>query len=207
MSSELPVGPMKGAPWSHYRGTPQDPVCPNTQPQGRVGPWPTGGNQPSQALVPVQKITQTQMEDRRKRGLCYYCDVKWTRGHVCSTPKLFLLEAVEKEEERPGKTPEPAEEDPGDFFLEEFPEISLNAITGTPSPKTMRLIGIVRYGKAIILIDSGNTQNFVDTKLAATLGIHSLQHDGITVQVANGQKIYSPGRCKVVEVKLQGLVF
>jgi hypothetical protein len=47
----------------------------------------------------------------------------------------------------------------------------------------------------------------VDTKLAATLGIHPLQHDSIKVHVANGQEIYSPGRCKAVEVKLQGLVF
>jgi len=114
------------------------------------------------------------MEDRRKRGLCYYCDAKWTRGHVCSTPKLFLLEAVEKEEESPGKTPEPAEEDPGDFFLEEFPEISLNAITGMPSPKTMRLIGIVRYGKAIILIDSGSTPQLCGYEVGCYFGHSSV---------------------------------
>jgi hypothetical protein len=35
------------------------------------------GNSDS-ALVPVQKITQAQMDDRRKRGLCYSCDSKWT---------------------------------------------------------------------------------------------------------------------------------
>jgi len=207
MSTELPVGLMRGAPWSHNRGTLQDLVSPNALPQGRVGPLPPRGTPPSQALVPVQKITQAQMEDRHKRGLCYYCDAKWTRGHVCAVPKLFLLEAVEKEEEPPGKTPEPTEEDPSDFFLEEFPEISLNAITGTPNPKTMRLIGIIRYYKATILIDSDSTHNFVYTKLAATLGIHPLQHDSIKVQVANGQEIYSPGRCKAVEVKLQGHVF
>jgi hypothetical protein len=47
-----------------------------------------------QPLVPIQKITQAQMEDRRKKGLCYTCDSKWVRGHVCSVPTLFLIEAI-----------------------------------------------------------------------------------------------------------------
>jgi hypothetical protein len=205
MSSDLPVGPVKGASWTPYRGNFQNPA--RSTAQGHLGPYPPLGNPPSQALVLVQKIMQAQMEDRRKRGLCYSCDAKWTRGHFCVVPKLFLLEAVEKEEETTGKTPKPADEDPGDFFKEEFPEISLNAITGMPSPKTMRLIGIIRYYKAIILIDSGSTHNFVDTKLVATLGIQPLQHDDIKVQVANGKEIYSPGHSRAVEIKLQGHVF
>ena len=31
----------------------------------------------SKARVPIQKITSTQMEERRKKGLCYCCDEKW----------------------------------------------------------------------------------------------------------------------------------
>lgn len=75
------------------------------------------------------------MEDRRRPGLCYSCDSEWTRGHVCAMPKLFLIEAVQKEDEEDGNPVAPAEEDLGEFFLEEFPEISLNAITETPIPK------------------------------------------------------------------------
>jgi hypothetical protein len=76
------------------------------------------------------------------------------------------------------------EDDPGEFFLEEFPEISLNAITGTPSPKTMRLVGFLRLHRVVILIDSGSTHNFVDTKLAANLGLQPQPQAGIQVQVA-----------------------
>jgi len=99
------------------------------------------------------------------------------------------------------------EEDPGEFFLEEFPEISLNAITGTPSPKTMRIVGFLRLHQVIILIDSGSTHNFVDAKLAATLGIQPQPQEGIRVQVANGQEVVSPGRSREVEIKMQGSVF
>jgi hypothetical protein len=147
------------------------------------------------------------MEDRQRRGLCYYCDTKWTRGHVCAVPKLFIIEAKEGEKMEPDKLAEPLEEDPGKKKLEEFPEISLNAITGTPSLKTMRIVGIIRFNEVIILINSGSIHNFVDTKLAATLGIQPLQQDGIKVQVANKQEIASPGHSRAVEVKLQGHVF
>jgi hypothetical protein len=92
-------------------------------------------------------------------------------------------------------------------LLEEFPEISLNAITGTPSPKTMRLIGFLRFQPVVILIDYRSMPNFLDTKLALKLGIQPLQQDEIRVQVANGEELTSPGRCKDVDVKMQGFLF
>jgi len=147
------------------------------------------------------------MEERRRKGLCYSCDAKWTRGHVCQVPKLFLIEIADQEEGEGGKTASQAEEDPGEFFLEEFPKISLNAITGSPSPKTMRIMGIIRFRKAIILIDSGSTHNFMDAKLAAALGIQPVGQDGIKVKIANGQEVASPGKSREVEVKMQGYIF
>ncbi len=101
----------------------------------------------------------------------------------------------------------PGEKDPGEFFLEEFPEISLNAITGTPSPKTTRIVRFIKTNRVIILIDSGSTHNFVDTKLAATLGINPMGQDGIMVKIANGQEIASPARSREVEVHMQDQVF
>jgi hypothetical protein len=103
------------------------------------------GNQNSaigapKATVPVHKISQTQMEDRRKKGLCYNCDAKWKYGHKCQNPKLFLLEGLEELEDNP--TLETENEDLMDFsYDEEKPEISLHAITGSNHPNTMRLIG------------------------------------------------------------------
>lgn len=91
--------------------------------------------------------------------------------------------------------------------MEEFSEISLNAITGTPNPKTMRIVGFLKLCPVVILIDSGRTHNLVDTKLAATLGMQAIGRDEIKVQTANGQEIVSPSRSKEVEVKIQGYVF
>jgi hypothetical protein len=105
---------------------------------GREGP------KPNQALVSVQKITQAQMEERRRKGLCYSCDSKWTREHVCAVSKLFLIEIIDEQTPDLKKAPGPTEDDLGELFLEEFLKISLNAITGTTHPKTMRLVGFLQ---------------------------------------------------------------
>jgi hypothetical protein len=121
MSSKFLIGEGKGPP---SRTNPLGQNRPTTPFPGRHGSNPTKSPNPNQALVPVQKITQAQMEDHRKRGLCYSCDAKWTRGHVCAVPKLFLIEAIQKEEEGDTAWAVPTEEDPGEFFLEEFTVIA-----------------------------------------------------------------------------------
>jgi hypothetical protein len=85
------------------------------------------------------------MEERRRKGLRYSCDSKWSRGHIFSVPKLFLIEAIGDIQEDRLQELNPKEDDPGEFFLEEFPEISLNAIIGSLSPKTMRIISILMF--------------------------------------------------------------
>lgn len=84
------------------------------------------------------------------------------------------------------------------------PKISLNAITGTPTPKTMRLIGVLKNQQVIILIDLGSAHNFLDSKLAALLGVKPKSEEVIRVKVANGQKIVSSGRSEGVPLKLRG---
>ena len=46
--------------------------------------------------MPIQKITSAQMEERRKKGLCYYCDEKWQPRHKCKGLKLFMIDEVQE---------------------------------------------------------------------------------------------------------------
>jgi hypothetical protein len=91
--------------------------------------------------------------------------------------------------------------------LDEEAEISLNAITGTPNEKTMRLLGILRGQQVIILIDSGSTHNFVDEHVVKRMGLSSTKKEVIKVRIANGQQISSPGKCQDLSLKMQGTVF
>jgi hypothetical protein len=109
-----------------------------------------------------------------RNGLCYSCDSKWSRDPVCSVLKLFLNEAMQEIDKDKMRDIPPVEDDPNEFFLEEFPEISLNDIICTPSPKTTRIVGILRYQQVITLIDSGSTHNFLSTKILASLGFQPI---------------------------------
>jgi hypothetical protein len=190
LSVQLPTNFSKGNSYPNpIQDTVPGQINPNLNPPIRGGLPGWEGPKPSQALVPVQKISQAQMEDRRHKGLCYSCDSKWIRGHVCVVPKLFLIEVLDEQTPDPEKTLGPTEEDPGEFFLKEFPKISLNAITSTPHSKTMRLVGCLQLQPVVILIDSDSPHNFVDTKLASTLDIQPLVQDAIQVKIANVRKL------------------
>ena len=49
----------------------------------------------AKSRIPIKRISLAQMEERKKKGLCYSCDEKWGLGHKCKSAKLFLLEGIE----------------------------------------------------------------------------------------------------------------
>jgi len=59
-------------------------------------PYPNSLNQKSN--LPIRRISPSQMQERREKGLCYHCDEKYKPGHRCNKPKLYLLEGIEWEE-------------------------------------------------------------------------------------------------------------
>jgi hypothetical protein len=58
------------------------------------------------------------MDERRRNGLYYSYDAKWSKGHVCVVPKLFLIEDVEGQKEiTEVVVADSEEEDPKKYFL------------------------------------------------------------------------------------------
>ncbi|XP_041026999.1 uncharacterized protein LOC121267215 [Juglans microcarpa x Juglans regia] len=43
----------------------------------------------------LQKVFEAQMQERRKKGLCYFCEDKWHPGHKCIKPKIYVLEGMD----------------------------------------------------------------------------------------------------------------
>lgn len=110
------------------------------------------------------------MKDRREKGLCYHCDKKYTRGHICKNPRLFLIDGCwpETEIEMTNEVTDGVVE----IEQESSPEISLHAIIGTNTPQTMRVVGTVFNKSISLLIDSGSTHNFVDPQVVSCLRLH-----------------------------------
>jgi len=143
--------------------------------------------------------------------LCYYCDEKYQAGHKCNKPRLLVLEGMEWEEKE-----ETVEEELLEFqgvqTSEEVEEgellgISLYALAGTPTPRTMRLRGIIGVVEVVVLIDTGSTHSFVDPNVASKAQLPADEKGQLTVMVADGATLSCQGQCKAVSILLQGCKF
>ena len=80
-----------------------------------------------------------KLNERRKKGLYFHCNDKYSPGHSCM--KLFMIEASWEKEDN----------DVVMEIEEDGPEISLRAIAGLQAPKTMRIWGGLK-GQAVLLL-------------------------------------------------------
>nr|DAD39879.1 TPA_asm: hypothetical protein HUJ06_014202 [Nelumbo nucifera] len=143
-------------------------------------------------ILPIRKLSPTELQKRREQGLCYNCDEKYTMGHKCK--KLFFIELEEDDE---GTTEEE--------YVEETPVISLHALAGVQSPQTMRVHSQIGKTPLTILIDSGSTHNFLHHKFAKISGLKPERSYLFNVVVTNGERLSILGRCNGVKLSLQGI--
>jgi hypothetical protein len=136
---------------------------------------------------PTKSIKNQEFEERRLKGLCFWCDDKFVPGHRCKNKRLYSLSILEEEEEINGE--EVQEE-------EIIPHISLNALEGTVGFHTMKVTG--RTGKQTlhVLVDSRSTYNFFNSSVALKLQSELTTITPITVQAANGGKMSCESVCK-----------
>ncbi|XP_042972766.1 uncharacterized protein LOC122304569 [Carya illinoinensis] len=189
--------------------TSQNPQPPYLKNPTHIQPTHNQPNQPK-AIVPVHKVSQSEMRERRAKGLCYSCDSKWAPGHKCSSPKLYLIEEIEKSYvvvDIDNKKEEMQEANPNTSVSAETPAITLHAIIGSLNPKTMRVVGKIGNQPVTILIDSGSTHNFIDPSLLSKLSLPVFTTDKVKVKIANGDQIQSEGSLKHVALVVQNLRF
>jgi hypothetical protein len=135
------------------------------------------------------------------KGLCFNCDEKFVPGHRCK--KLFVIEGTYTAEEEWKETdPIEIEDKP-----EDEPVISIYALTGTPSPQTMRIHGALGKLSVTVLMDSGSTHNFINAEVAQQLGLKPTHFDAMQVMVASGEKLRCTGMCAGLLLWLQGELF
>ncbi|KAG7579311.1 Integrase catalytic core [Arabidopsis thaliana x Arabidopsis arenosa] len=168
-----------------------------------------GISRPEQAAKPPfkpanqqpKRMSQQEMSDRRAKGLCYFCDEKYTPEHylVHRKTQLFCLDVDEEFED--------AVEELWNEEDQNLPQISVNAVSGISGYRTMRVKGTHDKKTLFILIDSGSTHNFIDSAVARTLGC-KIDSTGLTrVSVADGRKLKVDGKITEFTWKLQSTGF
>jgi len=147
----------------------------------------------------TKKLTWEEMEEHRKKGLCYNCDEKFVRGHHCTQQKLYFLDAdAPNEEEYESATKEAIEE----VLDEKTPIISYNALSGITTPQTMKVKGFFKKQILIILLDSESTHNFIDPRVAKATDSYIHPSNNFEVLVGNGGKIACKGTCRNVKLSM-----
>lgn len=91
-----------------------------------LGPPPKA--KPNQdLLLPIKRLTTSEMYARRKQVICYIRDDKFTLGHKCKPKQLYLLNGEGEDGNSNEELVEEAEGEGHDSRV----EISVYALTGT----------------------------------------------------------------------------
>lgn len=132
-----------------------------------------------------RRFTPEEIEERKKKGLCFHCDEKYTYGHKWK--RLFNIEGEETDEETEENEAEPDQTEPQD----ENVQVSLHALTGLLAPETIKIKGRVKKNEITILIDTGSTHTFLDTITARNLKCVVECTTGIMVTIVDGSQVES----------------
>ncbi|XP_024019767.1 uncharacterized protein LOC21411464 [Morus notabilis] len=146
---------------------------------------------------------------RRNKCLCYYCDEQYTFGHNCRRSVHILVTPDDTENFSNGDEEPPPAEPPIDMpdTGSETPHISLHAMSGIMTPKTLRFSGLIGNQPLQILVDGGSTHNFIQSRVVSHLNLPISTAKRFDVMVGNGEMLRCEGFCSAVPVKIQQHVF
>ncbi|XP_062088454.1 uncharacterized protein LOC133795014 [Humulus lupulus] len=155
-----------------------------------------------------RRLSETELQEKKRRGVCFKCDGRWTQGHECSQAEVQVVIIQDEAVDAPAT--DPIGEVLGIAAATEaaeahMVEVSLNAVVGLTSPKTMKILGSILGHEVVVLVDSGATHNFITTELAQKLALPLSTTDAYGVQLGSGQAVKGEGICRSVPLHLQGL--
>ncbi|XP_071928143.1 uncharacterized protein [Coffea arabica] len=159
-----------------------------------------------------KRLTPAELNHRREKGLCFKCTEPYTLGHVCKQSHLNLL--IMEKEKIPASDKGGEQQGETDVFCDciegelkdEHIEVSVHALAGGSSHKTIRIKGMIQGKTIIALVDSGSTHCFIDEQTARDLKLGT-KGEALSVRVANGERLQSKTITKPVAWRMQGYEF
>ncbi|RZR89265.1 hypothetical protein BHM03_00016971 [Ensete ventricosum] len=149
-----------------------------------------------------KKLTRDELHKRSAKGSCWHCDEPWSHKHHCKKGRLLMIELVEDENnEQSEEGLEPKEE-----AIEEEPQpadYAVHVLAGYSNPQTMKVGGLLKQQPITVLIDTGSTNNFLNSKVVARLALQIEGCKKFDVKVTDGRILNCGQRCPWVKLLLQ----
>uniref|UniRef100_A0A8I6YET5 Reverse transcriptase n=1 Tax=Hordeum vulgare subsp. vulgare TaxID=112509 RepID=A0A8I6YET5_HORVV len=149
-------------------------------------------------------LTSAEQLERRRKGLCFNCDEPYAPGHTCA--RLFYLETIDDAEvealtaELDATTlSEAGVTTYGPVDATAF-VVSLHAMAGIKTEKTMLLPVTINGERLTALVDTGSTHNFLSGDAMRRLALQLAGSEKFSVTVANGDRLACQGVARQVPV-------
>ena len=140
-----------------------------------------------------RRLSPDEMAQRRLEGLCFNYPAKLSKEHLKQCPMRGIY-IMDMEDDDAGSNSD----------TDGSPEVSIHAMTGIPTGDTMLLHTTVLRDPLVTLVDSGLTHCFMSTTTAERLGLQPTSRPGLTISVANGERVASAGVCPNTAISIVG---
>jgi len=151
----------------------------------------------------TKKISPAKMQLRWEKGLCYFCDDKFTFNHKCPNRHVMMLQLEETNEDHQELQ---SELQCMDSHKEDH-HLSLNALKRGLGVGTIRFQAYINQLPISVLIDGGSSDNFIQPRIARSLKYPIEPVIAFKVMVSNGNYMFVEGRIKELTIKAQGNSF
>ncbi|KAL1208590.1 RNA-directed DNA polymerase-like protein [Cardamine amara subsp. amara] len=150
-------------------------------------------------------LNDKEREEKKRRGLCFKCDGRWSRDHYKTCPQRTLqvltvidgyeVELIDRESAEAATTREEVFED-----CEETPitlaRLSYSSFMGINTPTTTKIRLAVGSHELVALVDSGASDNFISPDTVALLRIPSTHTKETRILLGTGISAPALGMCR-----------
>lgn len=152
--------------------------------------------------LPFRKLNWKEQQERRAKGLCFNCDERYSATHDCKSQFLMLV-CDDEEENSIDQLDNPYCIDEVAHELVLAGDISiLHSLLGQNNLRSLRVMGSYKEKELSVLIDSGNTHNFVKPLMVEKLQMPSQKIAPFHVYIGNKDTLTSSKICPQVKLLL-----
>ena len=142
-------------------------------------------------------------KERSARGLYY--DEKWSMNHRCKQGKLLMIEPI-------GEEPKAKNMDSDHEGINSNEDVeptvhTTHTLADYSNPQTMEVAGTLEHQPIIVLIDTGSTNNSMDSETVDRLAHHIEDYDRFEVKIIDGRIFTCDSKGSKIKLIIQGQKF